>query len=127
MARRDQDIELTIASLLRMGVFASAFLVSAGGLWYLFRSAKSVADYRAFHGEPPTLCSVGGILHGLLALDARSLIQFGLLVLIGTPLTRVGFSVVAFAARRDGKYFALTVLVLAILAGSLFGLWSPPH
>jgi uncharacterized membrane protein len=65
----------------------------------------------------------GGAIHG----DPRCLIQFGLLVLIATPILRVAFSVFAFALQRDRLYVTITLLVLAVLVGSLSGLVHSPH
>jgi uncharacterized membrane protein len=53
--------------------------------------------------------------------SARAIIQFGLLLLIATPIARVIFSAVAFAFERDYLYVAFTLAVLAILTYSLLG------
>ena len=55
----------------------------------------------------------------LRALQPLAITQLGLLVLIATPVVRVGFSVVGFALERDRLYVAITVAVLAVLLGSL--------
>jgi len=52
-------------------------------------------------------------------MHAHGIIQLGLLLLIATPVARVAFSVVAFAAERDWLYVAITLIVLAILIYSL--------
>ena len=54
-------------------------------------------------------------------LSGRAIIQFGLLLLIATPVARVIFSAVAFAWERDYLYVAFTLAVLAVLTYSLFG------
>jgi uncharacterized membrane protein len=48
-------------------------------------------------------------------------IQFGLVLLIATPVARVAFSVVAFFLQRDRAYVAITSIVLAVLLFSLLG------
>ena len=57
----------------------------------------------------------------VLAFRGRGLIQFGLLLLIATPVARVAFSVAAFAIQRDRLYVVVTLIVLAILTYSLAG------
>jgi uncharacterized membrane protein len=47
-----------------------------------------------------------------------ALIAVGLLLLIATPVVRVALSVAFFAAQRDWRYVAITLFVLAVLAGS---------
>lgn len=51
---------------------------------------------------------MAGVLEGVLRLNPPSLIQFGLLLLIATPITTVAFSVIAFAVERDALYLTLT-------------------
>lgn len=114
-------LEKTIGNLLRWGVILSAVVVQAGGIAYLIAHGTEPARYHTFRGEPADLRSVGGIIHGLLHLRAASVIQFGLLILIATPVARVAFSLVAFTAERDRTYMLITVLVFAILVYSLAG------
>ena len=49
------------------------------------------------------------------------MIQLGLLALLGTPVARVAFSVVAFALQRDWLYVGVTLWVLAVLLWSVAG------
>ncbi len=113
-----------VSRLLRAGVTLSA-VVAIGGLTLdLLRHGGDPPHYRVFVGEPAELRSVWGVLHGAAALDARALIQLGLLILIATPVARVVFSAAAFALERDRVFVALTALVLAALVYSLAG--RPP-
>jgi uncharacterized membrane protein len=95
--------------------------VLAGGAVYLARHRTPATDYRVFQGEPEELRTVPGIIHEALALRGRGLIQFGLLILIATPIARVAFSVVAFLYQRDWTYVVVTLIVLGLLVYSLFG------
>jgi len=52
---------------------------------------------------------------------SRGIIQFGLILLIATPVVRVAFSAVAFAFEKDHLYIAITLIVLTILLYSLLG------
>jgi uncharacterized membrane protein len=117
----DERVERLLGNLLRAGVLTAAAFVLAGGVWYLIRSGGAPADYRVFRGEPSELRSLGGILGGLLALTPRRLIQFGLLLLIATPVARVMFSAVAFLLEGDRTYVVITLIVLATLLYSLSG------
>jgi uncharacterized membrane protein len=117
----DQRIEIIIGRLLRSGVLLSAAVVIFGGIVYLLRHGHSIADYRIFHGDSSPLRTLPGILHSTLHFSGRGIIQFGLLLLIATPIARVIFSAVAFAIERDYLYVAFTLAVLAVLACSLLG------
>jgi uncharacterized membrane protein len=117
----DRKVEGIIGSLLRAGVILSALVVLAGGTVYLARHGRSAADYRVFRGEPIELRHIGGIVRDALALHGRGIIQFGLLLLIATPIARVAFSIFGFAAEKDRMYVGFTLLVLLILLYSLIG------
>ncbi len=122
----DQRMERFIGGLLRVGVLLSAALVLAGAVVHLAGHAGDRPDLHVFRGEPLALREIGGILRGALAVEGRGLIQLGLLVLVATPVARVGFSVFAFAAQRDRTYVLVTMAVLAILSFSLFGVRGHP-
>lgn len=115
----DSGIERMVSVLLRTGVLISAFVVIAGGIYYLVRHGGVPADYHHFNGQPAIDRIVPQIVLGVVALRARSVIQFGILLLIATPILRVAFSLVAFAFERDRTYVVITALVLAILLFSL--------
>jgi len=117
----DQRIEIIIGSLLRAGVMLAAAVVLFGAVLYLTRHGHETINYATFHGEPEALKSIPEVLKGVASLHARSIIQFGLLLLIATPIARVLFSAVAFAMEKDYLYVVITLIVLAVLLYSLLG------
>jgi uncharacterized membrane protein len=117
----DRRVEGIIGNLLRAGVLLSALVVLAGGAVFLVRHGRSPADYRVFQGEPSELRHVTGIVQGALKFTGRGLIQFGLLLLIATPVARVAFSIFGFAEEKDWMYVGFTTIVLVILLYSLIG------
>jgi uncharacterized membrane protein len=114
-------MDAIIGNLLRTGVTLAAALVLIGGLIYLFRHGAERPGYAVFRGEPADLRTLTGILHDVRSLRGRGIIQLGLLVLIATPVARVAFLAFAFARQRDMLYTAVALIVLALLAFSLFG------
>jgi uncharacterized membrane protein len=78
-------------------------------------------NYHVFQGEPEELRTVPGIVHQAMTFHGRGLIQFGLLLLIATPIARVAFSAVAFVYQRDWTYVLVTLVVLGLLVYSLLG------
>lgn len=115
----DERVEKIIGNLLRAGVILAAAVVFAGGAVYLAKYGGQKPEYGVFRGEPSDLRNVSQIFEQAISLHARGLIQMGLLLLIATPVARVAFSVVAFAAERDWLYVVVTLIVLAILVYSL--------
>jgi uncharacterized membrane protein len=122
----DERLETVVGTFLRAGVTVSAAVVALGGILYLFQHSFDPVHYSVFIGEPANLRTVSGILRGVFSLDAPSIIQFGLLLLIATPVTRVALSAIVFALQGDRTYIVITLIVLAILLYSLTGGISNP-
>lgn len=117
----DQYVEEWIGKLLRVGVTLAAALVLFGASIYLIRHGRAAPTYHSFAGEPSDLRTVSGIAKDALKFHGRGIIQFGLLLLIATPVARVLFSVVTFALRRDRLYVMVSLIVFAVLVYSLSG------
>lgn len=117
----DQRVEEIIGDLLRAGVIIAASVVLLGGIIYLIRHGAASPGYRVFVGEPASLRGVSGIIAESRSFSGRGIIQFGLLLLVATPVARVIFSIAAFALQRDSVYVVITLIVLAVLGYSLLG------
>lgn len=115
----DKSVEVFLGRLLRWGVLLAALVVFIGGVWFVAESYEVPQNYRTFRGEPVELRAVPQIVHQAIALRPLGLIQFGLLLLIATPVARVLFSVLGFALERDWMYVVITVLVFALLIYTL--------
>ena len=115
----DHRVEQIVGRLLQIGVLVAAAVVVVGGIALLASSGHTTANFSQFRPEASALDSVGGVIRGALALDARAVVQLGLVLLIATPVARVALTLVAFVLQRDRMYVAITTLVLALL---LYGL-----
>jgi uncharacterized membrane protein len=60
------------------------------------------------------------IIKGVVHLNSLSIIQLGILLLIATPVSRVIFSVIGFFFEKDYLYVIISLIVLAIIAYSIF-------
>jgi uncharacterized membrane protein len=117
----EERVEQIMATLLRAGVLLAAAVVVAGGAVYLWRHGSEHPGLATFHDVPGQLKHPALIWRGVLDGRGRGLIQFGLLLLIATPVARVVFSVFAFEQQRDWTYVGITLVVLAVLLFSLAG------
>jgi len=117
----DARIEEIVGNLLWAGVVVSSLIVLIGGGLYLARHGTELPNYHIFYGEPSELRSVMGIMKFASSYSGRGIIQFGLLLLIATPVMRVAFAVISFMAQRDKVYVGVTLIVLAVLMFSLAG------
>jgi len=116
----DARMRNIMGSLLRVGVFVSAFLVVLGGILFFIHHHGEVFDYTIFKGEPARFREVHLIIIEAFKFRGRDLIQLGILVLIATPVARVVFSLLGFLIEKDWIYVAITSIVLIILSLSLF-------
>jgi uncharacterized membrane protein len=117
----EERLEQIMAALLRAGVLLAAAVVVTGGVIYLWRHGAERPGLATFHDVPGQLKHPASIWRGVLDGRGRPLIQFGLLLLIATPVARVVFSVFAFERQRDWTYVGITLVVLAVLLFSLAG------
>jgi uncharacterized membrane protein len=118
----DQAVQQLIGRLLQFGVLLAAGVVVVGAALLLRQFGRTPVSYSVFRGEPEQLRTIGGILHGAMALDSRAIVQLGLVLLIATPVVRVAFMLGTFMLQRDRTYVWISALVLALLLyGILFG------
>jgi uncharacterized membrane protein len=115
----DKSVEIFLGKLLRWGVLLAALVILVGGVWFLLESHDVAQNYRTFRGEPAELRSVPDIVRQAIELRPLGVIQFGLLLLIATPVARVLFSVLGFGLERDWMYVVITLLVLGLLIYTL--------
>ncbi len=120
--QQDKRVEEIVGILLRTGVILAASVVFLGGIFYLARYGSSPAHYAVFRGEPGELSHGLAIFRGAFGLHPPAIVQFGILLLIATPVARVIFTVFAFALERDWTYVVIALIVLALLLYSL-GAW----
>jgi len=120
MSWNDKKVETWVGLMLRTGVMLAAAVVLVGGVLYEIQNRGPRPDYSKFQGEPAAYATLHGAAAGIATLEPRSIIMFGLLLLIATPIARVGMCVVGFALERDRMYVGVSSLVLAILLYSIF-------
>lgn len=117
----ERQLEQLLSNWLQYGVFLASAIVLAGGLFYLIHHGFQPADYHVFRGEPSELRSPAGIINAVRSGSREGIIQFGLLVLIATPIIRVALSLLFFLRQRDINYITITLLVMAGLIYSIVG------
>ncbi len=115
----DHQVEQLIGRLLQIGVMVSAAVVVIGAAMFLVQHGRDPIAFQTFGTTAPTLATLGGIIRGALAFDSASIVQFGLVLLIATPVLRVALTLVAFVLQRDRLYVAITAVVLALLVYGL--------
>lgn len=111
-----------MGKLLITGVVVSGTLILAGGIYYLLQEGLSLPHFKTFRGVASNLKSVKQIFTGFIHLESLSIIQMGLLLLIATPIARVIFSVIGFLFEKDYLYVLISLIVLAIIAYSIFSI-----
>ena len=115
----DKRLENLIGKLLRVGVLSAAAVVTVGGIAYLYGHHSQKVNFRTFVPDGHTMRTLAGIAHSAMQLQPEGLIQFGLLLLIATPIARVVMATIGFALEKDRLYTVVSAIVLAILIFSL--------
>lgn len=110
-----------ISNLLRYGVILASLIVLIGGVRYLLAHGTETVDFQTFRGQPSELCSPVDVIKAAYSGNSLALIQFGILILIATPIARVAFSLLTFIWQRDLIYVFLTLFVLISLIYGFIG------
>lgn len=116
----DHAVELAVGTLLRWGVMLAAAVTAFGGVILLWQDGATIPTLGRFVGEPGTHTELPAIVRAASGGDGAAIVQFGVLLLIATPIARVAFTLIAFLRQRDHFYTLVTAIVLGILAYSLF-------
>jgi uncharacterized membrane protein len=117
----DKDIQVILGTLLRVGVIISMSIVLLGGIIFLIHNKGVITDYKVFKPELAKFSSIAAIFKGLLTFQGDAIVQFGVLMLIFTPVARIVFAVFSFLIEKDYLYVLIGLIILAILAISLNG------
>ena len=116
----DKDVQAILGTLLRVGVIVSACVVFIGGLVFLYNNSSQISSFETFKPEDVRFSSIAEILKGLKTFDGLAIIQFGVTLLIFTPIARVVFSIFGFLMEKDYMYVIIGIIVLCIIVASLY-------
>jgi uncharacterized membrane protein len=119
MKFKDKDMQLLLGQVLRAGTVISISIVLIGGFFYIYRHGHATPDYRVFKGIPDCVQHPSGIYYGIVNLKGQAIIQFGIVLLIATPIVRVIFSAIGFVLEKDYMYLGISLLVLFIIFMSM--------
>ena len=117
----EKNLRFVVSKILRFGVLTAATITFLGGILFFIQHPESIFEYSTFNSEPARLTEVFTIISEAFLLKSRAVIQFGILVLITTPVLRVLFSLIGFFIEKDWIYVVITGIVIAVLFYSLLG------
>ena len=112
---KDRDMQLLLGQVLRAGTVISVSVVFLGGIIYLFNHGDTVANYRVFIGIPGFIRHFNDLIYNSYILKGQAVIQFGIILLIATPIIRVICSAIGFVLEKDYMYLGISLLVLFII------------
>jgi uncharacterized membrane protein len=108
----EEKARSAIAAILRYGSLISTLVMALGLTLILLRGPASFGP-----GGP--LVSFRTFFSRVICLDAAALAEFGILLLLVTPVLRIIVAGVAFGLERDYKYVLISLGVLAVVVGSI--------
>lgn len=104
--------ERAIALVLRYGSLVSTLIIALGlGSMLLRGPGTSLATYHRVR--------LSMLLSNLVRFDPGALTEFGVLLLLFTPIFRIVVAAVSFALERDLKYVLISLGVLAVVLLSI--------
>lgn len=105
------EVEVFVSQSLRFGVLLSAGVILVGLIKFLMLGESG------YPGETyPT--HIQDIITGALQLKPFAIISAGLVLLILTPISRVGISILVFAKEKDWIYVGISTIVFSVLVCS---------
>lgn len=116
----DKEVQLILGTLLRVGIIISTTIIFIGAVFFLFTNFDQKVNFNKFKQENSSLSSIANIIKGLKDLEGLAIIQFGILLLIFTPIARVVFSIFGFLIEKDYQYVLIGLIVLIIIITSLY-------
>lgn len=124
--KTDPLMTRVISFILLAGVIISAAVLACGLLLLLltgqtgYDQGLTASLVQAHQGAVAFPTTIPAIIHDALRLRPFAVIEAGSLLLIATPVVRVGASVFLFLAEGDRFYAVVTLLVLVLLLASIF-------
>src|SRR6476661_3120349 len=116
----DNDVQIILGTLLRVGVIISASIVLIGGIIFLTSQSHQTISFAEFNADQTKFSSISNIISGLKTFDGLAIIQFGVLLLIFTPIARIVFSIFSFLMEKDYMYVIIGLIVLCVIITSLY-------
>lgn len=109
------SLEVTTARILRVGIYIAAGVCLVGALLFLPKQGSTKIKYQIFDGVSDQFTSIKAIINSAWHLSGEGIVQFGLLLLIATPVIRVFFTIFAFLLEKDNLYALFSLIVFLIL------------
>ena len=103
--------ERAITLVLRYGALISTLIMAVGSVLAAIRGIGLVATSHSIHP--------GVLLSNVLHFDPLAITEFGILLLLFTPIVRIVVALLGFAMERDWKYTLISLGVLAIVLLSI--------
>ncbi len=116
-------MQLFIGKMLRFGALSACVVALIGGIIYLaFHGLEKMPDLQTFNANDTAVITFSTMWNGLSQGNiAATIIQFGVILLIATPILRVILSLFAFALEKDKLYVCITLIVLIIIFFNMIG------
>lgn len=114
-----QQLKIGIAWILNVGIILSLGLVILGGLVLLYRHGGQPIDTMILQ---PAQITINPFLtwRAALALSPISLIELGLLALVGTQVLRILLLLIYYIVTRDIWFTVFSCFILLIMLTSFF-------
>jgi len=116
---KSRAVEIVISDLLKIGVSVSLCVVAIGTIV----SFVHHPEYLSAQGALKRITMSGAafphslrdVFQGIKQFRGQAIVMVGLMLLIATPVMRVGVSIIGFVWERDWAYVVITSVVFVLL------------
>ena len=117
---RVHRVELIISNLLRIGVTSSLAIIVIGTIISFVRHPSYLNSRENYHqlttpGVAEFPHTISQVFTGVAHFSGQAIVALGLLLLISTPVVRVGVSIFAFVYQHDSLFVVITTIVFLLL------------
>jgi len=113
------SINTWLSKILVIGIFLSVLFVFAGGGFFLYEHGFDPLQTLPIYHEPTPYRSIIHFFQHLI-FSSRTIIEFGLFILVMTQIARVIITLGFFIHERDKIFILMTGFILLTIGSSFF-------
>lgn len=116
-AFKDNNLQVVIGQLLRIGVIVSMAIVITGLMLFLAQYGRQIVNYQSFNES--AVFDLRDFYNRLCHFESTAIMDLGVMALIATPIARILFTFVGFWREKDRLYMLIAFLVLCVMLFSV--------
>lgn len=113
-----KELDRILSNILQCGLVLSLTILAIGAVLFVLQSGEQEVNTQVFFEKPNILNSIRTVYLGVINGNNEAIMQLGVIVLMLTPVVRVGTCLWIFYLERDLLYVIISTMILLILGFS---------